>query len=259
VSSSSKTTRRSLTLAALLSVLGGVTTSSAEEDTPWCAPELEALSETVCYYAPPGETTPTAKTLVIFLHSLIGASDRAAWPLQLRMATHARHYGFTMLVPRGRPGLGPGRDPSVLAWPTAQKLQEQFEPELLAEWEKAQKLAEKKAGPFDHVFVLGFSNGAYYATSLAVRGKLDVDGYGVFAGGSGKEYVRQQAKHSKRRKPIFVGYGTQDPDHDNQQHLVRMLADLRWPHRSLAARVGHTVSDRQIEQALAFLQADPDE
>jgi hypothetical protein len=56
-----------------------------------------------------------------------------------------------------------------------------------------------------------------------------------------------------------VGYGTKDPDHHNQQQLVRMLADLRWPHRSLAASVGHTVSNRQIEQALDFLQSAPEQ
>lgn len=231
------------------------------ERAHWCAPELEALSDRVCYFSPAQSTTQSPhegagvapRTLVIFLHSLISAADRAAWPLQQRMATYAERYGFTMLVPRGRPGLGPGRDPGVLAWPTAQSLQERYEAELLREWQAARALAEKRGGSFDRVLVMGFSNGAYYATSLAVRDKLDVDGYAVFAGGSGKEYVRLQAARSKRKTPIFVGYGTKDPDHGNQRKLVSMLASLNWPHRSLSARIGHTVSNSQVENALDFL------
>ena len=40
--------------------------------------------------------------------------------------------------------------------------------------------SDEGRAPFDEVFVVGFSNGAYYAGSLALRGKLDVAGYAVF-------------------------------------------------------------------------------
>jgi predicted esterase len=236
-------------------------TAAAER---WCAPELEAIGEMVCFISPAAAAQAEGKaaegasagdrTLVIFLHSLMGATGDFRWQQQRLVARMANAYGFTAIMPRGRPGIGPGRDPAVLAWPTASKMQEEYEDELVAEWMSAKAEAEKRVGPFKRVLVFGFSNGAYYATSLALRGRLEVDGYGVFAGGSGGKYLRLLAARAPRRAPIFVGYGTKDPDHRHQRELVSLLRSMGWEHRVKADRIGHTVSDAQIRGALAFLR-----
>jgi predicted esterase len=142
----------------------------------------------------------------------------------------------------------------VLAWPTAQELQKDNEASVLEEWAAARAALEQRSGPFQRVLVFGFSNGAYYATSLALRGKLAIDGYGVFAGGSGGKYSRLLASQSRERVPIFVGYGTKDKARRDPRGLVTMLRGLGWPHRSKVERIGHTVSDAQIRAALAFLK-----
>jgi predicted esterase len=226
------------------------------EAKPWCAPELEALSPTMCVYSAENAVGKASepRTLVIFLHSLVGVNSGWAWEQQRLMVKSAKAYGLTALIPRGRPGFGPGRDPSVLAWPTAQKLQQEYEDSVLAEWADARRELEHRTGPFARVLLFGFSNGAYYATSLALRGRLDVDGYGAFAGGTGGKYGRLLASRSKQRVPIFVGYGTKDPAHGDQVELVRMLREIGWPHRAKPERIGHTVSDAQIRAALAFLR-----
>ncbi len=225
----------------------------ARDAAAWCAPELSELSPQVCIYRPSVPAATEDRTLVLFLHSLIGAAPKAAWDQQRRMARNAESYGFTALVPRGRPGLGPGRDPEVLAWPTAEDLQRKFEAELLAEWTTAIELAKRKHGPFARILLFGFSNGAYYASNLAFRQAIDIDGVAVFAGGSGSKYQRLLAARAKRRVPLFIGYGIQDPDHRRQQEMVEMLRQLQWPHRALPAKVGHTVSDSQIRAALSYL------
>jgi predicted esterase len=218
----------------------------------WCAPELEVLEGSVCAFTP--ATSSEQRTLVIFLHSLVGVGSSWAWEQQRLIAKIAKAYGLSALIPRGRPGFGPGRDPKVIAWPTAKELQDQHEPALIAEWMHARKELEQRSGKFDRVLVFGFSNGAYYATSLALRGRLaDVDGYGVFAGGSGGKYSRLLAASAERRVPIFVGYGTLDKAHPAQRELAELLRDMGWPHRVKAERIGHTVSDSQIRGALAFL------
>jgi dienelactone hydrolase len=225
-----------------------------ETEAPaWCAPELQSITNTICACVEEASAAGKPRTLVIFLHSLVGVDSKWAWEQQRLMARTAKAHGFTALMPRGRPGFGPGRDPKVLAWPTAKELQEAHESEVIAEWASARAELEKRTGPFERVLVFGFSNGAYYATSLALRGKLDVDGYGVFAGGSGGKYSRLLAAKAERRVPIFVGYGTKDPAHPGQRALVRLLAELGWPHRVRAEAIGHTVSDAQIRRALAFL------
>lgn len=205
----------------------------------------------MCLFVP--STQPTPKTLVIFLHSLVGSEPRAAWPQQLRMSKTAEAYRFAALVPRGRPGLGPGRDPRVLAWPTALELQQQVEQELLDEWRQALRRVEQERGRFERVLLFGFSNGAYYASNLAFRDAFVTDGVAAFAGGSGSKYQRLLATRSKRRVPLFVGYGTQDPDHPRQVEMIRMLRAIDWPHRSRADHVGHTVTDAQLRAALSYL------
>ena len=254
---------RSWLLAALCSALltgalpSGARAENKPEPTPWCAPELEVIQDRVCAITP--EADSSNRTLVIFLHSLVGVSSSWAWEQQRLMARMAKTYGLSALIPRGRPGFGPGRDPKVLAWPTAKELQDPHEAALLAEWTAAREELEKRKGKFDRVLVFGFSNGAYYATSLALRGRLDVDGYGVFAGGSGGKYSRLLAASAKRRVPIFIGYGTLDKAHRDQRELGKLLHELRWPHRVKAERIGHTVSDSQIRGALRFLGAAPGE
>jgi predicted esterase len=249
-------------LALLLCALPARATDEAPPERPWCAPEVEALTETVCAYAPATEaahaTEGKPRTLVIFLHGLTQRDSEWGWGQQRLMLRLAKAYGLTALIPRGRPGFGPGRDPAVLAWPTAQELQELHEDSVLEEWATARAELERRTGPFDRVLVFGFSNGAYYATSLALRGKLDVDGYGVFAGGSGGKYSRLLAGRAARRVPLFVGYGTKDKAQRDPRGLVRMLKGMGWPHRAKVERIGHTVSDSQIRAALEFLKARAD-
>jgi predicted esterase len=223
-------------------------------NTRWCAPELAALSEHSCFFEP--ETQPKTlsnRVLVIFFHGLVGDGSSWQWEQQRLMARTAAAYGFSALMPRGRLGIGPGRDPAVRAWPNSAQAQHAVESEVLAELSEARRAVELQRGSFDKVLVFGFSNGAYYAASLALRGKLAVDGYGVFAGGSGNRYDGLLAAKAERRVPIFVGYGTRDPDHSRQVQLLALLRRQSWPHRGKAANVGHTVTDGQIRAALSFL------
>ena len=234
----------------LVSIRAGATVA----DKRWCAPELTALAEHSCFFEPEREPKPgSSRVLVIFFHGLVGDGSSWQWEQQRLMARTAAAYGFSALMPRGRLGIGPGRDPAVRAWPGSAQAQREVEPDVLAELSQTRRAVELQRGSFDKVLVFGFSNGAYYAASLALRGKLAVDGYGVFAGGSGNRYDELLAAKAERRVPLFVGYGTRDPDHRRQKQLVTLLRRQGWPHRAVAANVGHTVTDAQIRGALSFL------
>jgi predicted esterase len=240
---------------ALLAVAGAISIDARPvvAQGRWCAPELDALGEGTCFFAPRSPKLGTPRVLVIFLHGLVGEGSSWQWEQQRLMVRTADAYGLSALMPRGRLGIGPGRDPAVRAWPNSKTAQEALEAEVLAEISEARRAVELQRGKFDKVLVFGFSNGAYYATSLALRGKLQVDGYGVFAGGSGNRYDAILAAGAERRVPIFVGYGTRDPDHRRQKELVTLLRKQAWPHRAKASKVGHTVTDDQIRGALGFL------
>lgn len=222
----------------------------------WCAPSFETLADDVCFAAGPAGAR---RTLVIFLHGLV--DDGAGWQhaQQIGMARAGQRLGFSVLAPRGRNGVGPNRREGQIAWPTAEEMRKNVEDELVRSWESARRTIETRQGaPFDEVFVLGFSNGAYYGSSLALRGRLDVDGYGVFAGGSAPKGMDRVAKATKNRKPVFVGVATKDKTKADGRALVGLLSDVGWPHSSSSKKVGHVVADAQLTSALAYLRGTVD-
>ena len=144
----------------------------------------------------------------------------------------------------------------MYAWRTS-NLSEGGEDALLDGWMAAKAELESRTGrPFAHVFVMGFSSGAYYVSSLALRGRLDVDGYAAFAGGSAP-YSRSMIAHVDKRVPIFVGYGLRDrAGSRDARGLVSALRRAHWKHRVLALRrAGHTITTRQFTSALAYLRS----
>jgi predicted esterase len=228
------------------------------ESHAWCAPEVEVLADGLCYYAPRNEDVPRAgpATLVLFLHSLVGVQSTWQWEQQRLLLRAANTHGFSVLMPRGRIGIGPGRAPDVWAWPTSAQAQEQLEAELVDEWGQARAKIEQSSGrAFERLYVFGFSNGAYYAASLALRNRLQAQGYGVFAGGSGGRYAALLGSRTSDRAPIFVGYGTKDPARKDMQSLVETLKRLGWRHGVKSEPVGHIVTDAQLSAALRYLKA----
>ena len=216
----------------------------------------------MCYFEPlvaqgAGEGAAPSEppnTLIVFLHSLVRADSDWQYEQQRLMMRTASAMNVALLMPRGRPGIGPGRDPRTVAWPGSPTTQEQYEAAVLAEWDRARTSVEaKRKQRFSRLLIFGFSNGAYYATTLAMRKGYPADGYGLFAGGTGSKYNRLLASRSGAKVPVFVGYGTKDPAHADMQSLARMLADLGWPHQLKAAKIGHWVSDAQLQAAIRFL------
>ncbi len=248
--------------------------ASGEAEHPWCTPEVATLEVSsgspVCTYTPE-KLADGPKTLVIFLHGLTAAGSDWQYAFQKAGMRIADSKGFTVLMPRGRRGIGPKGSEDNWAWPTGSSAQLTVESDVLAEWASAQaKLEEKNGAKFDRVWVFGFSNGAYYAASLASRGRLTSDGdashpvasgYAVFAGGSGASYLSVSAKNVADRPRFFVAWGGQDPAHGDQEELAHMLHDLGWPMKSSPApKAGHTATDKQLAEAVAFLggETDPD-
>jgi predicted esterase len=226
-------------------------------DGNWCHESLETLEDEVCYEPGAQPEEEGKRTLVVFLHGLVDGGTDWQHQQQRGMALAAKRLKFSMIAPRGRSGLGGKRRDDQIGWPTSETAREAMEDEVIAEWMKAKETIETREGKkFDRVFVMGFSNGAYYASSLALRGKLDVDGYAVFAGGSAFPGAERLGKATKNKKPVFVGVATKDSTAKDGQGLVKLLKKLKWPHASSSKKVGHVVADTQLESAVAFLRGD---
>lgn len=228
----------------------------AGEDQPWCFPGegIEALTPTLCHYSPaPPERAPD--TLVIFLHGLTKLGTTWQWNGQRGLARAAKAHGFELITPRGRLGAGSKKYADHWNWPSSAEGQKELEAEVLAEWKAAQETLEKRNGrPFAKVYVWGFSAGAYYAASLALRGRLAVAGYGIFAGGGAPKGVERWAKGTQPKPPIYVGYGHKDRARRDPARLGRALKAMGW--KSLVVgrpKVGHSMTDAQVREAVAFL------
>lgn len=213
---------------------------------PWCAPEVHELSDHVCYAE---GTVPEdgRRTLVVYMHGAYATTPGFAWLQQRAMALHAKRLGFTVLLPTSP------LVKNAYVWPTSEAAQKEQETTLLAGIKKARADLEKKVGHgFDETFVVGFSSGAYYASSLAVRGGLDVDGFVVLAGGS--SWARS-AGEGQKRAPVFVGVSAADKQTSGHSRaLAGTLATLGWPFKVEERNAGHEVDWGLLTHGIAWLR-----
>ncbi len=220
----------------------------------WCAEEFETLPGDVCYFEPSGGE-PVTK-LAIFLHGLVKVGSDWQYNQQRSAARVAKQNGFAVLMPRGRVGAGSQKFADQWNWPTSLAGQQRYEREVLDEWRAARATVEARRGvPFERLYVLGFSAGAYYAASLATGNRFHADGFGVFAGGgAGKDAARHLSK-VRPRAPIYVGWGMKDSARHDPEQLARALKAAGWPHRAAGRRgVGHAMTDSQVREAISFFE-----
>ncbi len=249
-----------LFLGAFLPVHSAAAAASRAQDAPadpqWCDEQTETLADDICYFdgtpasSDKADAKPVRRTLVVFLHGVVPPDSTWQWTQHKALVRDAKHLGFAVLMPRA-PRRSYGRKGDLYSWPTAVAAQRVEEEGLVTSWARAQKFVEEREGRnFDDVFVIGFSSGAYYASSLAQRGRLDVDGYGLMAGGAAG-----RAPGTQVREPIYVGVSARDkqtaPD---ARGLAAALTRWGWPHGVQEEPVGHLVADVHMAHALTYLR-----
>lgn len=223
----------------------------------WCAPELEELAGAVCALQ---SNEAQRETLVIFLHGVVKPDTGWQHQQQRAIARAARVNGFDVLMPRGRRGIGPKGMQDWWTWPTSVAAQRKVEPEILQEWDVARtQLQTRRGTPYAKVLVFGFSNGAYYATQLALRGKTPGQGSAVFAGGASGDWLERHAQMVRERLPLYVEAGSRDKTAvDDARRLRRMLQRLDWPHRFVERQGGgHSMPDAGLKLAFEYLTQAP--
>ena len=213
----------------------------------WCAAETEGLSENVCAF---DASDDAHRTLVIFLHGLVPRYAPWQWTQQRAVVRLAKTHHFAVLFPQGlKVGHGGA---GGYAWPGVFNDQGR---DLVEGWAAARKALEARSGhAFDEVFVVGFSSGAYFAASVALKGRFAADGYAVLAGGG-----PTPSSPDASRAPIFVGVSGRDRHTaPAARELGHTLTVLGWPHKTDEERVGHMIADVHIAHALAYLRGAAD-
>jgi predicted esterase len=211
---------------------------------PWCNEELETLPNGLCYV--PGAGSEGRRTLVVFLHGAIAKDVDWQWLQERALTRQAKQSRFDAIFARAPLG------PSGYVWPGTAAAQAASEQELIDGWSAARAALEQRSGrPYDDVFLMGFSSGAYFVSSLALRGRARFDGYATFAGGAGG----QAAPDVPFKAPVYVGVCAADRQTaDHSRAFGGALAARGWPHRVDEQRVGHMFSDVHVAHAVAYLR-----
>jgi predicted esterase len=215
----------------------------------WCTEGLATLDAHSCFILP---TSPT-RTLLIYLHGIVPPSDESPEKTKVQsvILKSAQRAGVVTLVPRGRPGFGPLGRRDWVGWPTTDELYAKYASELVGEFAREQKRLESLTGiTFSRVYLAGSSSGAYFVTRLALRGGIDVDGFGAISGGTGMETM-ELARLAP--KPFYIGYGKYD-GHVRRAipTLVGVLTRAHWPLRVAEHPVDHGAREVYLEEAFAF-------
>jgi predicted esterase len=215
---------------------------------PWCAPEIESLPGDVCYLD--GDVASEKnhrRTLVVFLHGAVAKNTTWQWNHMRGMVKLAKGDHVDILFPRS-----PKSDVGFV-WPGSVESQEKVEQGLVDQWINAKHVLESRAGKkYDEVFVMGFSSGAYFVSSLAMRGRLDVDGYAAFAGGQGLPSRPAPVEHFA---PVYVGVCSKDEGSaGHSRAFAGALSAAGIPRAVGEQPVGHGLSHVHFNSALAYLR-----
>jgi predicted esterase len=219
---------------------------AAEPVADWCAPGYEAIGGGCFALADAARSPPP---LIVYLHGRY-ARDAASEEVdrQRRLAAAAIARGFAVLALRGRLGECTSSElASWYCWPSNEH-NEDGAAQVIASWAGA--LAESRARTRStRTFVLGFSNGAYFAGLLATRGLFGAEAF-VVAHGGPVEPIGALA----RTPPLLLLSADDDVAQDDMIHLEQDLARERWPHDSYARPGVHGLTDGDIEASLAFFE-----
>ncbi len=227
-------------------LVGAASSATGVADDPpadWCAPGFEPIRGGGCFAPASRSVAP----LVVYLHGRY-SRDAASEELdrQRRLALRASALGFAVLALRGR--LGTCTAPELAnwyCWPS-NETNAGAGPLFVNSWADALAAAQARAGsPLR--FLLGFSNGGYFAGLLATRGLLEVDALVVAHGGP------VEPVHPLRGTPPLLLLSADDDV--AQDEMIRFDEDLtreRWAHDSYARGGGHGLTDQDIDAALRF-------
>jgi predicted esterase len=212
----------------------------------WCGEGTEALPNGLCHID--GGQPEGRRSLVVFLHGAIAKDVDWQWLQERALTRQAKASKFEAIFAQAPLGAG------GYVWPGTKDAQEANEQRLIDGWSDAKDYLEKKNGKYDDVFLMGFSSGAYFVSSLALRGRTKFDGYAVFAGGAG--FGAAGAETPATKAPVYVGVCAEDRQTADHSRAFGSVLNARgWPNRVDEQKVGHMFSDIHVAHAITYLRA----
>ena len=220
------------------------TEAPSEPPADWCAPGFEPIQGGGCLAVPHADR---AESLVVYLHGRY-ARDVSGDEVdrQRRLGARATARGFAVLALRGRLGACTALELATwYCWPS-NETNADAGPDVVGTWAQALASAQQRTGAHRR-YVLGFSNGGYFAGLIASRGLLDADAFVVAHGGPVEPVLPLRGT-----PPLLLLSADDDVAQDEMIRLDEELARAHWAHDSYARGGGHGLGDEDIEAALTF-------
>jgi predicted esterase len=186
------------------------------------------------------------RPLLVYLHGLhTDANVGEELDRQARVARLANERGVDMLALRGRLGACE-RLPETYCWPSNERTADRG-PAVVAGWEPALAAATRR-GASGARYLLGFSNGGYFAALVATRALVPFDAVAIAHGGPVEPVRARGAK-----PPVLLLTADDDASLPEMKRLDVALGRERWPHAIASRDGGHELTDGDIESALGFV------
>jgi predicted esterase len=222
-------------------------TPTFDPSTVLCGDGLQPIADDACFVAP---NATRSAPLIVYLHGLFQPeAPRDELDRQARVAKHATARGYAVLALRGRLGICDTRGDHVgwVCWPSNEQVASHAA-EVVASWKVPLTRARERIGG-GHTFVLGFSNGAYFAGLLAVRDLFPADAYVIAQGGP----VEPVHALGKRAPILLLSTDEEAPQvHAEMDRFASELAADGWSFVQEERPGGHELSDQDVDAALDF-------
>jgi len=218
----------------------------------WCAPGLEPIDGGGCY-AQPAKAAPFP--LLVYLHGLhtpqtIGEEHER----QARVARRALAKGFAVLALHGEKGACSSPElTDTFCFPSSEKTAERA-PKVFSGFTQAIDAAHARGAKAEQ-YLLGFSNGGYFAFLIATRRLGRFDAIAIAHAGP----VGQLRDAIGQPTPLLLETADDDPSNGEMIALDALLTREKWPHVITAREGGHTIADWNVDTALSFFVRFPKE
>lgn len=218
----------------------------------WCPDGFEVGPQDTCFAIP--ERHDARTPVLVYLHGMYqGHGSAEEWSL----VRQASERGFAVVVPRGKRGLcaWTAELKDHFCWPHEVDDPHAFR-SIVAEWERVLWQVEALLEEGTHNrYVLGFSNGGFFAEYLALQGLFPAQAYAIVNGGP--LLPPEDASPKAPRAPVLLVSASDDAQQaPKMRELHEGLAKIGWAHAFCPRPGAHPLAREDVDAALRFFRRD---
>lgn len=217
----------------------------------WCPEGFEPGHGDVCFALPVEHGPSTA--ILVYLHGMLEGHGS---PEEWAAARSAIVHGFAVVLPRGRRGLCDWK-PELkdhFCWPQDSADVTEMKT-VVGAWDRTLwQVNELLEGGTHPHYVLGFSNGAFFANHLARSGAFKADAYALVSGGA----PTAEASVAESHPPMILLSSERDTAQAAKtKELHELYTREKWPHQSCSRPGEPGLIGEDVDAALRFFRHEP--